>query len=120
MKTNELGRSMIEMLGVLAVVGVLTVAGIAGYTKAMEKYKIHKVKDEMQQISTNILTLFSGVGTFKGLNTSMAQSMGVIPESMTKSGEPRHTFGGTITIEAKSYGGTEGAAFEVKFNNLPQ
>ena len=33
----SVGRSMIEMLGVLAIVGVLSVGGIAGYSKAMEK-----------------------------------------------------------------------------------
>ena len=37
--SNQSGRSMIEMLGVLAIVGVLSVAGIAGYSKAMAKYK---------------------------------------------------------------------------------
>ena len=33
---NFFGRSMIEMLGVLAIIGVLSVGGIAGYSKAME------------------------------------------------------------------------------------
>ena len=33
---NYFGRSMIEMLGVLAIIGVLSVGGIAGYSKAME------------------------------------------------------------------------------------
>ncbi|MBS6473139.1 MAG: hypothetical protein KH347_02690 [Acetobacter sp.] len=33
--TNESGRSMIEMLGVLAIIGVLSVGGIAGYSQAM-------------------------------------------------------------------------------------
>ena len=35
----QCGRSMIEMLGVLAIVGVLSVGGIAGYSKAMRMYK---------------------------------------------------------------------------------
>ena len=30
MRVNESGRSMIEMLGVLAIIGVLSVGGIAG------------------------------------------------------------------------------------------
>ena len=42
MKINELGRSMIEMLGVLAIIGVLSVGGISGYTEAMRKYKMNK------------------------------------------------------------------------------
>ena len=40
------GRSMIEMLGVLAIVGVLSVGGIAGYSKAMEKFKVNKIINE--------------------------------------------------------------------------
>ncbi|MCQ2735407.1 MAG: hypothetical protein MJ212_05625, partial [Alphaproteobacteria bacterium] len=42
MKINQAGRSMIEMLGVLAIIGVLSVGGISGYTEAMRKYKMTK------------------------------------------------------------------------------
>ncbi len=45
-KNLEKGRSMIEMLGVLAIIGVLSVGGIAGYSKAMEKWKIDKALNE--------------------------------------------------------------------------
>lgn len=38
----ETGRSMVEMLGVLAIVGVLSVAGIAGYTTAMNQYRANE------------------------------------------------------------------------------
>ena len=41
-KEMQCGRSMIEMLGVLAIIGVLSVGGIAGYSKAMTKWKINK------------------------------------------------------------------------------
>ena len=57
-KVLQHGRSMIEMLGVLAIVGVLSVGGIAGYSKAMEKFKINKTVDQMSQIITNIRTSF--------------------------------------------------------------
>ena len=43
--TNESGRSMIEMLGVLAIIGVLSVGGIAGYSQAMSKFKVSKTTD---------------------------------------------------------------------------
>lgn len=43
---RENGRSMIEMLGVLAIIGVLSVGGIAGYSKAMEKFKVNKIINE--------------------------------------------------------------------------
>ena len=43
---NSFGRSMIEMLGVLAIIGVLSVGWIAGYFKAMEKFKINKTIEQ--------------------------------------------------------------------------
>ena len=43
MMKNESGRSMVEMLGVLAIIGVLSVGGIAGYTMAMNKYKANEI-----------------------------------------------------------------------------
>ena len=42
MNTNESGRSMVEMLGVLAIIGVLSIGGIAGYTQAMKKYRVNE------------------------------------------------------------------------------
>ena len=42
MKLNQFGRSMVEMLGVLAIIGVLSVGAIAGYSNAMLKFKTNK------------------------------------------------------------------------------
>ena len=55
---NQSGRSMIEMLGVLAIIGVLSVGGIAGYSKAMTKYRINKTIDQITQISQNVRMLY--------------------------------------------------------------
>ncbi len=44
-KNNQNGRSMVEMLGVLAIIGVLSIGAIAGYSKAMFKYKMNKTLD---------------------------------------------------------------------------
>lgn len=57
LKTQS-GRSMIEMLGVLAIIGVLSVGGIAGYSKAMMQYKINKTADQITQIIGNVRTLY--------------------------------------------------------------
>ena len=39
----EKGRSMVEMLGVLAIIGVLSVGGIYGYTVAMRSDRINEI-----------------------------------------------------------------------------
>ncbi len=60
---QESGRSMVEMLGVLAIIGVLSVGAIAGYSKAMEKYKLNKFTEQLSIISQNIKTLCFGKNT---------------------------------------------------------
>ena len=49
------GRSMVEMLGVLAIIGVLSVGAIAGYSKAMLKYKLNKQAEQISTILNNAL-----------------------------------------------------------------
>ena len=51
----SVGRSMIEMLGVLAIVGVLSVGGIAGYSKAMEKFKVNKLVEEYTSLMFGLM-----------------------------------------------------------------
>ena len=54
-KNLEKGRSMIEMLGVLAIIGVLSVGGISGYSRAMEKFKINKLVGEYSNVVFQLL-----------------------------------------------------------------
>lgn len=56
MKQNQFGRSMIEMLGVLAIIGVLSVGGIAGYSKAMEKWKVNKATEDYSYLIHGLLS----------------------------------------------------------------
>ena len=56
-QTNPIGRSMIEMLGVLAIIGVLSVGGIQGFSKAMETYQSHKQLEQINSLIYHILEL---------------------------------------------------------------
>ena len=47
--STDTGRSMVEMLGTLAIVGVLSIAGIAGYRYAMDKYRANETIDELNK-----------------------------------------------------------------------
>jgi len=42
---NESGRSMVEMLGVLAVIGVLSIGGIAGYRYAVKQMSLNQLSE---------------------------------------------------------------------------
>ena len=53
-KKNESGRSMVEMLGVLAVVGVLSIGGIAGYKMAMEQIETNNIYNFFRELELAI------------------------------------------------------------------
>ncbi len=96
---NQSGRSMIEMLGVLAIIGVLSVGGIAGYSKAMTKFKINKTMQQITEIATNIRTLYAQQKDFNGLNNTMAIQMGIVPDELRTSGSRIiNAFGGDAYI----------------------
>lgn len=54
-KINQFGRSMVEMLGVLAIIGVLSVGSIAGYSTAMRKYRLNKQAEAFNMLLSNTL-----------------------------------------------------------------
>jgi Tfp pilus assembly protein PilE len=52
MRKNESGRSMVEMLGVLAIIGVLSIGGIAGYTLSMNRYRANEGVDFANKVAS--------------------------------------------------------------------
>jgi len=66
-KSQQIGRSMIEMLGVLAIIGVLSVGGIAGYSKAMFKYRLNNTVNQMSHIIARIRLAFIGQKSYSGM-----------------------------------------------------
>ena len=86
---SENGRSMVEMLGVLAIIGVLSVGAISGYSKAMFKYKLNK---HAEQMNTLINAVARNVHSFDNLHSNGSPNvltpifikMGEIPTEMVK------------------------------------
>ena len=122
---EQSGRSMIEMLGVLAIIGVLSVGGIAGYSKAMNKFKTNKVADNVSMIVTNIRTLYAQQKTYTGLDTESAISMGVVPDELVNSDKKTLTnaFNKSVYIKVATATGLDATtgtdkAFYVIFNGL--
>ena len=132
MKINQNGRSMIEMLGVLAVIGVLSVAALSGYQKAMMKHKINKTVHQMAQIVNNTRTAFVNAqnGQYpyaifgkdkeesrEGMRKALA--LHVFPDEMIVNAvtpEVRNAYKGEVYIITED----EGETFEVVFEDLPK
>ncbi|MCL1891696.1 MAG: hypothetical protein FWF97_00150 [Alphaproteobacteria bacterium] len=65
---SESGRSMIEMLGVLAIMGVITVGAITMITAAMRSQKRTALQDEVAQIVTGVRTILGEYDDFSNLD----------------------------------------------------
>ncbi len=120
-KKLEQGRSMIEMLGVLAIIGVLSVGGINGFSKAMDAHKINTIVEQIGTIIANAKSIgLRQGGKYTGLDTSAAKKMKIIPDEMIdSSGKVTHVYGGEVRVgSAKElYGSTptdKGVVVELK------
>ena len=117
--SHEAGRSMVEMLGVLAIVGVLSVGGIAGYSQAMSKFKITKAMDQVQTIITNVRTLYASQRTYTPLTANQAYAMGILTEESLGDGGTKglNPFGGEILFGVGNSAGAN-RSFTIQYGGL--
>ncbi len=74
---NQTGRSMVEMLGVLAIIGVLSIGGIAGYNMAVDKHRSNVIEEDAKQTA-----LLISAGLLSG-SMSPDKTTGKIPTEKT-------------------------------------
>ncbi|MBR3677031.1 MAG: hypothetical protein IKN71_07860 [Alphaproteobacteria bacterium] len=140
MRINENGRSMIEMLGVLAIIGVLSVGGIAGYSKAMAKFRANKTIDQVQHIVTNIRILFGSQKNYLDLGNGdktthdILDKANLLPDEMKTNPTANdmsawtNPYAGAVTIkyalrfsnESVGASGAKDKAFTIKYDGIPQ
>ncbi len=108
---KESGRSMVEMLGVLAIIGVLSIGGIAGYSKAMEKYKLNKTIEEITTTAQNVRILCSAHNTCNWTpaidhisNADLIRKLQILPDNMWDKGSDSLTspFGTEVNFRLSS------------------
>ena len=82
---NESGRSMVEMLGVLAIIGVLSIGGIAGYTLAMNRYRANEALQAASLIAIEAIAQQRDNVTFADLD-GLSKPVGIDTITSTKDG----------------------------------
>ena len=122
-KNEQSGRSMVEMLGVLALIGVLSRGGISGYSRAMSKYRVNKTLDQISMLVMNIRSLFSASVDYENLTSRLAIQMGIIPRDMLPPGDDetnassiRNAYQGSVFVG----NGADVRQFFVEYTGLTQ
>ena len=114
--TDQKGRSMMEMLGVLAIIGILSTAGIAGYTKGMASYRANKLADQVQTIVSNYIYYKETTNVRDDFfNKEVINKILLPPEMIDKDGGCIHALHGRCEISKESSGNNE---FVVRFGDL--
>ncbi|MBP5485511.1 MAG: type II secretion system protein [Alphaproteobacteria bacterium] len=105
----ESGRSMIEMLGVLAIMGVLTVGAIGLISTAMRTQKRNTVNEEVLQMVTGVRQLLGEYDDFSHIdNTTIFGAIGM---------SAKNPYGGTYELNVDPANSRQ---FIVTINGLAQ
>ena len=104
---NQQGRSMIEMLGVLAIVGVLTVGGLSIIGKARKQQELTQLLSEVAEVVNNTKKLSCQYDSGYKSYTQMLCQSDEYPKSVECSGSNENTIittssDVTVKIEAKT------------------
>ena len=106
MMKNESGRSMVEMLGVLAIIGVLSVGGIAGYTMAMNKYRANEIAAAAAQCGMLAVAKVSTTGTAisPAVNCNTLSDVSSLPTGVTLMVSAATDNTSTVTVSGAAVG----------------
>lgn len=120
----QCGRSMIEMLGVLAITGVLSVGGIASFTQMSSRYKINETQSQITAIAAKLSTT-SANGSYNGLNNRAAIKFHAVPDEMIvnkSAGTVENLYRGSVVIEASTLNASDSgkSAYTISVNNIPK
>ncbi len=107
---KQSGRSMIEMLGVLAIVGILSAGGIAGYSMAMENHKTNLLIEKMHLIAQQTRTLYNNQDIDTNINIDTLINSGLITDK-------KDPFGGDLSVNSSTLG--SGIFWVKTSNNTP-
>ena len=114
---RECGRSMVEMLGVLAIIGVLSVGAMNGYSKAIFKYKLNKQAEQMNTVINAVAKYAHSFSTdFRNQNlTSYFIKLDEIPTEMVRTNVSAEIYD-TFEIKWSIYSLQDGNSVEQTIN----
>jgi len=116
------GRSMVEMLGVIAIIGVLSAGGIIGYSKAMRRHRLNETISEIAVMATNTRSFYGNVDNYESFDVETAVRYNIATERMVGVGNTLvNQYKGriTITLDKANENGPTNTAFVFTYRDLP-
>ena len=134
MKTDIRGRSMIEMIGVLVIVGVLSVGVLLTFGKAMDRYRINTMINDVTEVVRNTRNAFNlhdsrgyksldfqvkAMSTANYKNRTIADKLKLFPDAIARNNY-KNVYDGDIQYFVDgAYANDDGKAFVLEFYGVP-
>lgn len=99
---TQSGRSMIEMLAVIAIMGIIVVSATIGINQGMVKYNSSKLHTDMQSIADDVYNLYNWSRGYPNegiMDTDGLCGEDVFPDGCNDDDIANNPFGGTYTVE---------------------
>ncbi len=84
MGKGQQGRSMLEMLGVLAIIGILSITAFVGFNYALNKHRANTVIEDVMLVASSVETS----GEFERAQAGSLLSLPELDMSRTRLGYP--------------------------------
>jgi Tfp pilus assembly protein PilE len=114
------GATLFEIIMYLVIAAVILATVALNYGSANTASNTTTAISQLNQIATQIRSLYSGQPTYNGLTTANLASSEALPNSMISGNTIRHVFNGNVTVAAAATTGGADAGFEVNFTNIPK
>lgn len=130
MRTAQNGNSMVEMMGVIALIAILSISTIKLIGTATSRYKLNVVVEQIRELHKNISSYYSTKGAYPAFTNTVIKELikeKVIPSGIVTGEAALHNvFRGEIKLDAVNsimQGGvatpvTDNIYFQVAFNGL--
>ena len=113
LRKNDSGRSIVEMLGVLAIMGVITVMGISGYSQAIGKINRNSVVEQVTKLAQETRGLFAGRNSYNAKDSDTSGGYDIGTNLLSKMGlKLENPYGQKYTVTSVNYTGNN-PGFEI-------
>lgn len=111
--TSESGRSMLEMLGVIAIIGVITIGGISASSYIDSYFRTNSTFLDIENLAKDVADLYSWAPDYSTLSMTTICNEEIMD---CIEGKGKNIWGGDITIDSSN----SNASFTITYTKVPK